>query len=143
MVRSLLAHFIYLWGNTLRHIGIRFHHDASYRAAVRNLQKAYQLDSGLREARLNRAVLLWREMGESNQAIRELDVLLQQDPGDAPALFNRALAYQQVGRYRDSLDDILAYLSLPPGDLAYLQYARRLASELRALIATPDQDPPV
>jgi tetratricopeptide (TPR) repeat protein len=138
MFRFLLAYLYFLWGNTQRHFGNRFGTHSSYEAAARNLNRAYELDKSMREARMNRAVLLWRELNREQEAISELDSMLVEDPAFAPALLNRGLAYQQQGAYSTALEDLRAYLQLPPDDIEYSRHAQRMISLLEQ---TSDADP--
>lgn len=65
--------------------------------------------------RLERGVLLFRELGRTDEALADFNALVEEDPiYAAPALFNRAMLAQQNGRYQDALHDLEAYMALSP-----------------------------
>jgi regulator of sirC expression with transglutaminase-like and TPR domain len=86
----------------------------------------------MHEARLARAVILWRELDRLEDALRDLDALLEEDATYATALLNRALIYQQTGKYGQALSDLQQYLALP-ADGEYRDLAERLEPLLREL----------
>ncbi len=134
MIRYLWAYLVYMWGSTRRHIGIRHANKQEYEAAARIYARAYALDPRLRQARLERATLLWRELDRCAEAIAEFDAMLAEDPANGQARFNRALANQQSGRYQAALNDIETYLQLPEKDDAYWDTAMRMQVLLRDLV---------
>ena len=84
--------------------------------------------------RLERGILLWRELGRAGEALADFDALLAEDPHYGPALFCRALAAQEDGRYQAALNDLDTYLALPDPE-AYQDEASRTAVLLRELLA--------
>lgn len=93
------------WGNAY---GAR----GAYETAVRWYRRALDLDGSLTQVRLDRAILLLRELGEPQTAINELSHLLALDPADEAARFNRGVAHQQWGDYPHALADFRAYLKI-------------------------------
>jgi tetratricopeptide (TPR) repeat protein len=134
MIRYLWAYLVYMWGGTRRHIGIRHANKDEYLAAARLYARAFALDSRLRPARLERAILLWRELDRCVEAIAEFDALLAEDPADGKARFNRAMANQQAGHYRAALNDIEYYLQLPEAGDTYWDTAMRMQVLLHDLV---------
>jgi tetratricopeptide (TPR) repeat protein len=130
MLRFLLARIYYMWGSLHRNFGNQTSFRREHRSAIRYFSRAYELDPGLRQARLDRGIILWREMGRVEEAIADFDALLEQDPNYGPALLNRAAAQQEAGRYRQALADLDAFLQLPDEDEEY----RRIAQRTRTLI---------
>jgi tetratricopeptide (TPR) repeat protein len=122
MLRIIRAYLLYTWGGLHRYFGNKDNLPREHERAAHYFARAHQLHPGMVQARLARAIILWRELDRSDEAIADLTALLQDDPAYAMALFNRALAYQQAGRYALALADLEAFLALNrPG--AYRQTA--------------------
>ena len=139
MFRFFLAYLIYYYGGMHRFMGNRFHLRTAHRRAVRFFSLAYQVDSSYRKARLDRGVLYWRELGKTKEALADFDALLQEDPAFAPALFNRAMAYQSCGRFPEAIRDLEQYLELAdPTEDDYYNTARRTLLLLRGLLERID-----
>lgn len=134
MIRYLWAYLVYMWAGTRRHLGIRHANKEEYLAAANLYARAYHIDPRLRRARLERAILLWRELDRGKEAIAEFDALLADNPADSQARFNRALANQQSGRYQAALEDIEQYLQFPEADDAYWDTAMRMRVLLQDLV---------
>jgi tetratricopeptide (TPR) repeat protein len=132
MFRYIWAHFVYTWGGLHRYFGLKNNVRSEHEAAVRYFNRAYHIDKNFRRARLERSILLWRELGRLDEAIAEFDALLSEDPHYSPALLNRALAAQEGGRYESALADLEAYLRLPPDE--YHREAARMATLLREIV---------
>ena len=130
-MRFLLAWLVYTWGGLHRYFGNQNHIRAEHEAAVRYFTRALRIDPGFRRARLERAILLWRELGCLEEALADLDALLEADPAYAPALFNRALVAQDKGRFAAARADLEAYLQLSDAD--YREEATRLLAILREI----------
>lgn len=135
MWRFILARIYYMWGSLHRNFGNRSSFQREHRHAVRRFSQAYELDPNLREARLSRAIVLFREMGRLDQALADFDALLADDPHYGPALLNRAMLAQQRGQYAAALRDLDVYLSLPEEDEEYYRMATRTAGLLREIVA--------
>jgi tetratricopeptide (TPR) repeat protein len=135
--RLLLARLFYLWGSLHRHFGNKSSFRREHDLALRCFERAIRYDPYLYPARLDRAILLWRELGRVDEALLEFDALLAIEPDYGPALLNRALAAEATGDYRAALADLERYLSLPTGDLEDADYraiAGRTAVLLRELL---------
>ena len=124
-----------MWGSLHRDFGNKSSYVPEHQAAVRRFTRAYQLDPGLRQARLDRGIILYRELGQTDEALADFDALLAEDPKFAPALLNRAMLAQESGRYADSLSDLEAYLALSQGDKEYWAIASRTADLLREIVS--------
>lgn len=137
MFRFIRAWLIYTWGGLHRYFGNQNNMRSEHEAAVRYFTRAYRIDPTWRRARLERGILLYRELQRLDEALADFDALLAEDPAYGPALFNRALLAQEAGRYQDALEDIEAYLSLP-GE-AYQAEAARIAAFLHQLLEERDE----
>ena len=133
--RLLLARIYYLWGSLHRNFGNQNGFRREQEAAVKRFSQAYALDPNLREARLDRGILYWREMGQIEAALADFNALLEKDPAYGPALLNRGMVAYESGRYADALADMEAYLQLPKEDGEYWLIAERTAGLLRELVA--------
>lgn len=108
---------------------------SEHEAAVRYFKRAYQIDPTFHRARLERAVLLWRELERPREALAEFNALLAQNPQYGPALLNRAMVAQNCGMYETALADLNAYLLLPEAEIeAYRPEAERTAALLSELV---------
>lgn len=124
-----------MWGSLHRNFGNKSSFVPEHQAAVRRFSRAYELDPGLRQARLDRGIILYRELGRTDEALADFDALLAEDPKFAPALLNRALLAQECGRYSDALTDLEVYLALPIEDKEYWAIASRSADLLREIVS--------
>ena len=124
-----------MWGSLHRNFGNKISYVPEHQAAVRRFSRAYQLDPGLRQARLDRGIILYRELGQTDEALADFDALLAEDPEYAPALLNRAMLAQECGRYAEALSDLEAYLTLPQEDREYWAVASRTADLLREIVS--------
>ena len=140
MLRFLWAYLVYTWGGLHRYFGNQNAMRSEHEAAVRYFTKAYEIDPTFLRVRLERGVLLFRELGRMDEALADFNALVEEDPiYAAPALFNRAMLAQQNGRYQDALHDLEAYVALSPRD--YLQETQHLMDALSSLVlADDDQD---
>ena len=138
MLRFLWAYLVYTWGGLHRYFGNQNAMRSEHEAAVRYFTKAYEIDPTFLRVRLERGVLLFRELGRPEEALADFDALVGEDPFyAAPALFNRALLAQQDGRYPDAIHDLETFLALAPRQ--YLQEANHLLVVLRTLVAADDE----
>lgn len=128
MRQTIWSWLLYTWGGLHRYFGnlnnIRHEHER----AVHYFTRAYQVDPAFYQARLARAVILWRELQRYDEALADLNDLLAEQPDYAPALLNRAMVHQENGRYPDARTDLAAYLLLP--DIEYAPEARRMLAIL-------------
>ncbi|MCA9971246.1 MAG: tetratricopeptide repeat protein [Anaerolineales bacterium] len=135
MIRTVWAWLLFTWGGLHRYFGNLNSMRREHEAAVRYFSRAYAVDPTFYQARLARAVLLWRELGRLDEAQADLDAILAVAPAYAPALLNRAMVAQEDGRFQDAQTDLEAYLRLPDAD--YQDEAQRLLAALRDINA-PD-----
>lgn len=116
MLRFIWAWLVYTWGGLHRYFGNKNNMRGEHEAAIRYFSRAYAIDPTFYQARLARAVLLWRELGRLDEAQADLDALLAEQPDYADALLNRAMVAQENGRFHDARTDLEAYLRLPRAD---------------------------
>jgi tetratricopeptide (TPR) repeat protein len=135
MWRIIWARILYMWGSLHRNFGNRSSFNREHQYAVRRFSQAIEMDPELREARLDRGILLYRELGLLDEAKADFDALLDDDPAYGPALLNRALLAQERGQYALALADLDAYLVLPHQDDEYRRLADRTAAVLREVVA--------
>jgi tetratricopeptide (TPR) repeat protein len=115
---------------------------SEHELAVRYFGRAFQIDPSFRRARLERGILLWRELNRPDEAIADFNALLATDPEYGPALLNRAMVTQGRGRYEAALVDLTAYLKLPETEIeGYRREAERTAALLRELVETRSEQP--
>lgn len=138
MIRFALARIFYMWGSLHRNFGNKSSFAREHRSAIKRFGQAYNLDPNFRKARLDRAILLYREMGLYEEAMEDLDALLTEDPAFEPALLNRAMIEQEMGLYSSALADLEAYLALPVEDEEYRRIAIRTADLLREVVGEMD-----
>lgn len=131
MLRTIYAWLIYTWGGLHRYFGNRSNMRSEHEKAVRYFSRAYRIDPTFSQARLARAVLLWRELGRLEEARQDLDALLAAQPNYAEALINRAMVAQEDGRFQDARVDLEAYLRQPHTD--YAHEAARILAVLREI----------
>ena len=139
MWRFVVARVYYMWGSLHRNFGNRSSFQREHNYAIRRFTQAYQLDPSFRQARLDRGIILYREMGRLDEALADFDALLDEDPDYGPALLNRAMIAQERGQYAQALADLEAYLSLPYENDEYWSIASRTAVLLREVV---DEMPP-
>lgn len=133
MLRFLWAYLVYTWGGLHRLFGNTNSMRSEHEAAVRYFNKAYAIDPTFQRVRLERGILLYRELGRYDEALADFNALLADDSGyEKEALFNRALLYQQTARYPEALADLNAFLAMPPDH--YHQEATRMRDVLQALL---------
>jgi tetratricopeptide (TPR) repeat protein len=133
--RLLMARIYYMWGSLHRNFGNQYNFLREHEAAVRRFTQAYDMDPNLREARLDRGVIYFREMKRLDDALADFDGLLEQDPDYGPALLNRSMLRQEQGRYQQALTDLEHFLTLPDQDPEYVAVARRTAVILQELVS--------
>ncbi len=135
MLRIVAARVLYMWGSLHRNFGNRSSYKREHRQAIRRFSQAYDLDPSLREARLDRGIILYREMGRLDEAMADFNALLVEDPEYGPARLNRAMIAQEQGQYEEALADLEAYLALPGEDDEYRAIAERTVVLLREVVA--------
>jgi tetratricopeptide (TPR) repeat protein len=134
MLRFLWAYIVYTWGGLHRLFGNRNSMRSEHEAAVRYFSKAYEIDPTFQRVRLERGILLSRELGRYDEALADFNFLLDEDSDYSHmALLNRALLYQQNAQFEDALADLDTFLNDPPDD--YYQEAVRMRDLLQALLS--------
>lgn len=129
----LKAYLLYTWGGLHRYFGNANGVRQEYLRAIHYFDLACKADPTFHRALVAGAVIRYRELGESEQAIAALSDLLQAAPDHAEARFNRAMAYQGGGQYREALADFHAYLQQAGPGEAYYDEARRMIALLGEL----------
>jgi tetratricopeptide (TPR) repeat protein len=137
MFRPLYAWLLYTWGGLHRYFGNANSMPSEHKRAIHYFSRAYEVNPAFYQARLARAVLYFRELGRSEEALADLNALLEDDPTYDEALLNRAMLAQENGRYQDALDDLNAYLALPA--TSFTNEARRMAELLQSLVDEVDE----
>jgi tetratricopeptide (TPR) repeat protein len=116
----LKSHLLFTWGGLHRYFGNANGVRREYERAIHYFDLAYRANPGFHQALIAGAVLRYRELGNADGAIASLSGLLEQSPEHGSARFNRALAYQEAGRYQEALEDLRAFLGQGrPGDENY------------------------
>jgi tetratricopeptide (TPR) repeat protein len=139
MRRFIWSWLLYTWGGLHRLFGNQNSMKSEHERAVHYFSRAYAVDPRFRNARLQRGILLGRELGRHDEALADFGALLADDPDYGPALLNRALVLQELGRYREALADLDAYLNLPDKE-EHWDHANRIAALLRDIVAEQDSD---
>jgi tetratricopeptide (TPR) repeat protein len=133
ILKRLQAMF-YLWsGRVHRHYGIVHADTGEFLSAVEDYQRAVTKNPRLGIAYLERGILLWRELGRSPHAVRDLNSALGLYPDWPEALFNRGMAYQIAGNYEAAAQDMIAYLALDED--TWRDSATRQLRTLRVMLA--------
>ncbi len=133
MLRFIWAYLVYTWGGLHRYFGNKNRMVREHERAVHYFARAYAIDPTFRAARLQRAVLLYRELGQHVEAVHEFDAMLVDDPTYGPALLNRGILFQEIGRFREALADFEQYLQLADYN-EYQAEANRFAAYLREIV---------
>ena len=134
MLRFLWAYLVYTWGGLHRLFGNRSSIRSEHEAAVRYFTKAYEIDPTFQRVRLERGILLFRELGRYDEALADFNFLLdEQSDYSNLALLNRALLHQQNAQFEEALTDFDAFLEQPHDD--YYAEAVRMRNVLHALLS--------
>lgn len=139
MWRFIKSWLLYTWGGLHRYFGNQNSMRSEHERAIHYFARAYEVDPRFRMARLERGILLGRELGRSQEALAEFEALLADDPAFGPALLNRALVLQEIGRYQEALTDLETYLALPERD-EHWKDASRIAGFLRDIVAEQNEN---
>lgn len=134
MWKFIYSWMLYTWGGLHRYFGNQNVIRHEFERAVHYFSRAYEVDPTFVNARLQRAVLLSRELGQHEAALVDLNGVLDVEPDNQEALFNRAMTYQTMGQYVEALTDFERFLTRSqPGD-GYADEARRITAVLRDII---------
>jgi regulator of sirC expression with transglutaminase-like and TPR domain len=131
--RRLRSRFLTLRAASHRHFGNQYGDKESYWNAIGDLTHALQLHTGNVEALVMRGTIYWRELDHADRAVRDLTEAIERDPARWDALFNRALARQQVGDLAGAVIDLQRYVNEAPSS-SWTSAAERLLGELSALL---------
>jgi tetratricopeptide (TPR) repeat protein len=134
MLRFLWAYLVYTWGGLHRLFGNRNSMRSEHEAAVRYFTKASEIDPTFHRVRLERGILLFRELGRFDEALSDFNFLLAEESDYSNlALLNRAIIHQQNARFDDALSDLNAFLELPADD--YYNEAIRMRDVLQTMLS--------
>ena len=134
MLRFLWAYLVYTWGGLHRLFGNRSSIRSEHEAAVRYFTKAYEIDPTFQRVRLERGILLFRELGRYDEALADFNFLLEAESDYSDlALLNRALLHQQNAQFEAALTDFNAFLERPHND--YYAEAVRMRDMLQTLLS--------
>lgn len=139
MFRLLMARIYYMWGSLHRNFGNQYNYLREHEAAIRRFTQAFEMDPNLRQARLDRGIIYFREMKRHDDALADFDALLEADPNYGPALLNRSMLKQEQGQYQQALVDLERFLKLDNQDLEYILVAERTAVLLQELVSELDE----
>jgi len=128
-----VARWYYLRGEAHRHLGNARGDVWEHWAAVEDFTRALVLDPTLTQIYVDRGILYWRELGKPQKALCDFNAVLAPNPQDSryrdAALFNRGIAYQQLGDDAAALADFRAYLEVGTHS-HWREYAQRMLVEL-------------
>ncbi len=110
--RFLMAHGYYLIGMVHRYIGNSYGFRQEYEAAVEAFNRAVMWKPDFAQVYLDRGILYWRELDHPRKAIHDLTLAFDLDSRLHEALFNRAVAYQELREYAEAIADYQAYLAI-------------------------------
>lgn len=134
MLRFLWAYLVYTWGGLHRLFGNKSSIRSEHEAAVRYFTKAYEIDPTFQRVRLERGILLFRELGRYDEALADFNFLIAEESDYSNlALLNRALLHQQNAQFEEALTDFDAFLEQPHDD--YYAEAVRMRDVLHALLS--------
>lgn len=116
--------FLYTWlARVHRHFGIVYGTREHYVRAVSDYSRALAINPRSAETYLERGIILWRELGQAGQAIKDFTVALNLRPAWPVPLFFRALAHQETSDYAAAIHDLSSYLE--SGDRSWREDATR------------------
>ena len=134
MLRFLWAYLVYTWGGLHRLFGNQNSMRSEHETAVRYFTKAYEIDPTFHRVRLERGILLFRELGQYDEALVDFNFLLEEGSDYSNlAILNRALLHQQKAQFEDALADLDTFLEQPDDD--YYAEAIRMREILQTLLS--------
>lgn len=134
MLRYLWTWILFTWAGLHRYFGIQNNMPREFERAAHYYSRVLAVDPTFHNARLQRGILLSRELGRHDEARADFDALLALDAEWPEALLNRAITYQEQARFGDALIDLETYLALPQQQDNYPE-AARMAAVLREILA--------
>lgn len=132
-LRVIWSYWLYTWGGLHRYFGNQNSTIREYERAVYYFKRSYEVNPHFAYARLQRAIILGRELRRFEESLAEFDAYLQTEPNDGRALLNKGLVLQGYGRFPEALETIQQYLNLPEQDEHY-EEAQRIAGYLQEII---------
>ena len=132
-LRVIWSYWLYTWGGLHRYFGNQNSIAREYERAIHYFKRSYEVNPQFTYARLQRAIILGRELRRYDESLAEFDAYLQAEPEDGRALLNKGLMLQEYGRFSEALDSIQQYLNLPQQDEHY-EEAQRIAHYLQEII---------
>lgn len=136
-MRRFKARFWHQLGLMQRFLGLRTGQRHYFEQAEGAFTRALALVVDFREARYERGLLYWRELGFPTRAIQDFDAVLELEPDYTDAIFMRAMAHQALGDYWSAADDLQMFLTVSP----YSRWADNAFSQLNNLSKIIDDLP--
>lgn len=131
MWQFYVSYLVYYSGLVCRHVG-------AYQTAVSYFDQAYKLDPSFSCARLDQAILLWRELAQYSQALELLNQLADQPENEQllpDILLNRAMSYQAQGQFPAAAADLQQFMAVAPAEHPHWDTAVQSLSHLQELLA--------
>ena len=129
------AECLYQWGKIHRYFGVTHGVTREFARAEYYFGRAFALNPQHQQARLDRAIMLGRELGQPKQALQELDELATSFTAKhLEVILNRAQLRQEVGDYAGALSDWENYLKTADQDDSYRPLAQITAEHLKELL---------
>jgi len=145
MLRFFVSRLLYVLACIRRDMGNKAVRRREHVAAVRLFSRALKFDPGYGDARLARAVVNFRELGELTAAGRDLDLLANRGLLADRVAYNRAMLRQQQGDFKGAIADLESFLRLSPEHGEDRRSAESALAEFRQLIeeSAPDTNGPL
>jgi tetratricopeptide (TPR) repeat protein len=102
--------------------GINSIQSEDYQQAIKDFDKAIELNPNLAEAYNNRG-LVYGKLGNLQQAIKDFDKAIELNPNYAEAYYSRGIAFGKLGNLQQEIKDYDKAIELNP-DLAQAYYNR-------------------
>ena len=112
-LRVIWSYCLYTWGGLHRYFGNQNNMASEHERAVHYFQRSYEVNPVFTYARLQKAIILGRELQRYDEALTEFDAYLEEEPDDPRALMNKGLVLQEYGRFPEALACLEQYLNLP------------------------------
>ncbi|PID86729.1 MAG: hypothetical protein CSB13_02960 [Chloroflexi bacterium] len=134
MLRFLWAYLVYTWGGLHRLFGNQNSMRSEHEAAVRCFTKAFEIDPSFHRVRLERGILLSRELGRHDEALADFNFLLAEKSDYSNlALLNRAILHQHQAQFSEALADLDLFLEMPED--SFYDEALRMREILQAILS--------
>ena len=136
-LRVIWSYCLYTWGGLHRYFGNQNSMTSEYERAVHYFNRSYEVNPKFTYARLQKAIILGRELHRHDESLAEFDAYLAEEPNDATALMNKGLVLQDNGRFPEALIYLEQYLQLPEKDSHFTEVTR-IVTYLKEIIAESD-----